>query len=251
MPKAEDAVPPPPPDEVKPPVEASTPSPEPTPELSPKPVALQASAETEVSDYQGKVARTLYDFSDAADARKLPFHEGELILILEKGPPGWWAAEKNGERGFVAEGYFELLGEEQTEAEEEGADVELQVGDLRRELKDQRRKTEALQHLVSQLVSRLESLEAQVAAQQSSSPSESPDKLAIGTRVVVRGKEAELGPGTLRYLGPLHSREGRWAGIELEKALGRNDGSVDDKRYFTCKPQWGVFVPASGVDVAK
>ncbi len=36
---------------------------------------------------------------------------------------------------------------------------------------------------------------------------------------------------------------GLWYGIELERPVGKNDGSVNGQRYFTCKPMHGVFAP--------
>ena len=38
-----------------------------------------------------------------------------------------------------------------------------------------------------------------------------------------------------------------WLGIELEQAVGKNDGSVAGVRYFACKPSHGVFAPPSKV----
>ena len=40
---------------------------------------------------------------------------------------------------------------------------------------------------------------------------------------------------------------GVWFGIELDKPVGKNDGSVNGHRYFTCKPNFGVFAPPSRV----
>ena len=40
---------------------------------------------------------------------------------------------------------------------------------------------------------------------------------------------------------------GVWFGIELDKPVGKNDGSVNGRRYFTCKPNFGVFAPPSRV----
>ena len=34
-----------------------------------------------------------------------------------------------------------------------------------------------------------------------------------------------------------------WAGVELDAALGKNDGSVDGKRYFQCSLNFGLFAP--------
>lgn len=53
------------------------------------------------------------------------------------------------------------------------------------------------------------------------------DKLKIGDRVLVGGAKE----GFLRYLGPTEFAKGIWAGVELEEALGKNDGAVSGKRF--------------------
>ncbi|CAN0050243.1 unnamed protein product [Lampetra planeri] len=64
---------------------------------------------------------------------------------------------------------------------------------------------------------------------------------AVGERVFVNGAKA----GTLRFLGPTQFAPGRWAGIELEEPVGKNDGSVAGVRYFQCRPLHGVFTRPS------
>ncbi|CAK9784955.1 hypothetical protein CC85DRAFT_315955 [Cutaneotrichosporon oleaginosum] len=67
---------------------------------------------------------------------------------------------------------------------------------------------------------------------------------AVGDRVRLPSHGYE---GTLRYLGPTHIRDGIWAGVELEggfKGKGRNDGSVDNVKYFQCEPNCGIFALA-------
>jgi dynactin complex subunit len=44
------------------------------------------------------------------------------------------------------------------------------------------------------------------------------------------------------FLGPTHFAGGQWAGVQLDSAQGRNDGSVRGVRYFTCPESKGVFV---------
>ncbi|XP_074065888.1 CAP-Gly domain-containing linker protein 4 isoform X2 [Macrotis lagotis] len=51
----------------------------------------------------------------------------------------------------------------------------------------------------------------------------------------------------IRYVGPTDFAPGTWLGLELKGARGKNDGSVGDKRYFTCKPNHGVLVRPSRV----
>ncbi|EEC11755.1 hypothetical protein IscW_ISCW009780 [Ixodes scapularis] len=55
--------------------------------------------------------------------------------------------------------------------------------------------------------------------------------------------------GVIRYIGPVHFEEGTWLGVELRSANGRNDGSVQGRRYFTCKPNHGLIVRPSKVTV--
>ncbi|KAF8135507.1 hypothetical protein EV363DRAFT_797597 [Boletus edulis] len=54
--------------------------------------------------------------------------------------------------------------------------------------------------------------------------------------------------GTLRYVGEIDRKPGLWAGVELSGGFsgkGKNDGSVNGKRYFACPPNCGVFVAAT------
>lgn len=48
--------------------------------------------------------------------------------------------------------------------------------------------------------------------------------------------------GTVRYIGEIKSREGKWIGLELDDPVGANDGSVNGVRYFQCMEQHGIFV---------
>ena len=50
--------------------------------------------------------------------------------------------------------------------------------------------------------------------------------LKRGDRVLVSGSKL----GTLRYLGPTDFAKGEWAGVELDDAVGKNDGAVAGKR---------------------
>lgn len=73
---------------------------------------------------------------------------------------------------------------------------------------------------------------------------ESPVKLHEGSQVLLTSS-SEM--GTIRYIGPTDFAPGIWLGLELRSAKGRNDGSVNEKRYFTCKPNYGVLVRPSRV----
>nr|CAH8854581.1 unnamed protein product [Trichobilharzia regenti] len=67
--------------------------------------------------------------------------------------------------------------------------------------------------------------------------------LQIGDLVQVSGGRV----GILRYLGPTEFAVGEWAGVELDEPTGKNDGSVAGVRYFTCKPNYGLFAAANRV----
>ncbi|XP_065196059.1 CAP-Gly domain-containing linker protein 3-like [Sycon ciliatum] len=61
----------------------------------------------------------------------------------------------------------------------------------------------------------------------------------VGDSVLVSGKKA----GVVRFIGETDFAQGVWYGIQLEKGDGKNDGSVGGTRYFSCKPNHGIFAP--------
>ncbi|CAK4034695.1 Dynactin, 150 kDa isoform [Lecanosticta acicola] len=58
----------------------------------------------------------------------------------------------------------------------------------------------------------------------------------------------DLRVGIVRYVGTTSFQTGEWIGVELEQASGKNDGSVQGKRYFECPSGHGIFCRASGVN---
>ncbi|KAF1806325.1 hypothetical protein FB192DRAFT_1349965 [Mucor lusitanicus] len=48
--------------------------------------------------------------------------------------------------------------------------------------------------------------------------------------------------GTVEFIGHVEFADGVWIGVELDRRVGKNDGSVDGHRYFTSSPNRGVFV---------
>lgn len=56
--------------------------------------------------------------------------------------------------------------------------------------------------------------------------SSSPE-LTVGQRVEAAGKK-----GTIRFIGKTQFATGEWIGVELDEALGKNDGSIKGVKYF-------------------
>ncbi|XP_072367468.1 CAP-Gly domain-containing linker protein 4 isoform X1 [Scyliorhinus torazame] len=69
-------------------------------------------------------------------------------------------------------------------------------------------------------------------------------KLQEGSQVLLTSS-SEM--ATIKYIGPTDFAPGIWLGLELRSPKGKNDGSVGEKRYFTCKPNYGVLVRPSRV----
>ncbi|KAK6458977.1 uncharacterized protein RJT20DRAFT_10932 [Scheffersomyces xylosifermentans] len=64
--------------------------------------------------------------------------------------------------------------------------------------------------------------------------------LTIGSKVSVKDES-----GVVRFIGPTEFAAGEWYGIELDRPNGRNDGSVNDIRYFSTSKsdgKYGLFV---------
>ncbi|KAN0088216.1 CAP Gly-rich domain containing protein [Tylopilus felleus] len=75
--------------------------------------------------------------------------------------------------------------------------------------------------------------------------------IPIGARCQVESAEEGLHKrGTVRFVGQTgFAKIGVWVGIEYDEPIGRNDGSVQKERYFTCRPNYGVFVQPDRVTV--
>jgi len=70
--------------------------------------------------------------------------------------------------------------------------------------------------------------------------------LRLGDRVQVTTASG-VKTGNLRHLGTTEFASGEWAGVELDEATGKNDGSVSGKRYFECPMKYGLFAPVHKV----
>ncbi|XP_026879376.2 dynactin subunit 1 isoform X2 [Electrophorus electricus] len=68
----------------------------------------------------------------------------------------------------------------------------------------------------------------------------------VGSLVEVIGKGHR---GTVAYIGTTLFASGKWVGVILEEPKGKNDGTVQGKRYFTCLENHGIFVRQSQIQL--
>ncbi|KAI9013992.1 CAP Gly-rich domain-containing protein [Phycomyces nitens] len=69
-------------------------------------------------------------------------------------------------------------------------------------------------------------------------------KIKVGERCEIQLTEdsSVKRRGWVRYLGTTEFQSGLWVGVQYDEPLGKNDGSVQGERYFTCPPKYGSFV---------
>ena len=69
-------------------------------------------------------------------------------------------------------------------------------------------------------------------------------KWEVGLRVCT-GSGASVKHGVVAFVGETSFSTGEWIGIVLDAAEGKNDGSVAGVRYFSCEPNFGLFVKSA------
>eukprot|EP01060_Flectonema_neradi_P039599 TRINITY_DN877_c1_g1_i1.p1 TRINITY_DN877_c1_g1~~TRINITY_DN877_c1_g1_i1.p1 ORF type:complete len:1286 (+),score=358.15 TRINITY_DN877_c1_g1_i1:39-3860(+) len=67
-------------------------------------------------------------------------------------------------------------------------------------------------------------------------------RVEVGCRVLAETKDGGSKIGIAQFVGSTYFAPGTWVGVELESAEGKNDGTVQGRRYFSCQPKHGIFI---------
>lgn len=79
---------------------------------------------------------------------------------------------------------------------------------------------------------------ADLTAALSEADSSADDELVVGSAVLVNNKHKAI----VRYIGPTSFADGVWYGLELEREIGKHEGTVLGITYFTTPKKRGTFV---------
>ncbi|CAK9822082.1 Tubulin-folding cofactor B [Anthophora retusa] len=71
----------------------------------------------------------------------------------------------------------------------------------------------------------------------------------IGDRCEVCVPNQPKRRATIMYVGKTEFKEGWWVGVKYDEPRGKNNGTVNGKKYFECLPKYGGFVKPIHVKV--
>ncbi|KAK0411967.1 hypothetical protein QR680_005952 [Steinernema hermaphroditum] len=88
-----------------------------------------------------------------------------------------------------------------------------------------------------------------ILAEKASGDNESLEGLNVGDSCIVQATKQCDRKAKIAFLGTTQFSEGNWVGVVYDEPLGKNDGSVNGLRYFTCENLHGGFVKPRSVVV--
>merc|ERR1711970_26328 len=76
------------------------------------------------------------------------------------------------------------------------------------------------------------------------------ERIQKGNRCEVTMKNSVKHRGEVKFIGETEFKTDiLWIGVRLDEPFGKNDGTVQGKRYFECEKNYGVFVLLSSIEV--
>uniref|UniRef100_A0A914ZMJ9 CAP-Gly domain-containing protein n=6 Tax=Parascaris univalens TaxID=6257 RepID=A0A914ZMJ9_PARUN len=73
--------------------------------------------------------------------------------------------------------------------------------------------------------------------------------IKVGSRCSVQLNNQPEKRGVVSYIGETKFRQGYWIGVTYDEPVGKNDGSIEGIRYFTCMEKYGGFVRPQDVRI--
>lgn len=78
---------------------------------------------------------------------------------------------------------------------------------------------------------------------------EKAERMKIDDRCEARVPGQPTRRGCVKYIGTTDFKPGYWIGVQYDEPVGKNDGSVQGRRYFTCPAKYGGFVRPEHLEV--
>ncbi|KAL2918331.1 hypothetical protein HK105_202258 [Polyrhizophydium stewartii] len=71
----------------------------------------------------------------------------------------------------------------------------------------------------------------------------------VGDRCLVEVEGGMSKRGAVRFVGKTDFKPGYWVGVEYDEPVGRNNGTVNGRKYFEARPNHGAFVRPNKLQV--
>ncbi|KAH3875078.1 hypothetical protein DPMN_038340 [Dreissena polymorpha] len=71
----------------------------------------------------------------------------------------------------------------------------------------------------------------------------------VGDRCEVKVPGQPARRGCVQYRGTTDFKPGYWVGVQYDEPVGKNNGTVQGRKYFQCPDKYGGFVKPEHVEV--